>query len=240
MSTDSTNSPAQTSPLPLVACSGIEKFFQSGARRIEVLRGVDLSLATGQTLSIRGESGCGKSTLLNILAGIELPDGGSVTWQDRAIGDWRPTYLAKQRSRFLGFVFQSFYLIPELSALENVLLAARIAGQNLRHARTAAQTLLGELGLGERLHSRPDQLSGGERQRTAIARALINRPQLILADEPTGNLDERTAEAVMQQLLNLVKDHGTALILVTHHHGFAQMADVRFLMSGGKLLPNQA
>ncbi len=215
--------------------SGLEKRYRSGHREIDVLRGVSLSVRAGETISIRGESGSGKSTLLNLLAGIEVPDAGDVAWEGRSLLKLPESQRPRVRARFLGFVFQAFYLIPELNTLENVMLAARIAGLSLKEGRERAEQLLGELGLQERLRSRPDQLSGGERQRTAIARALVNRPQVLLADEPTGNLDERTSGRVMEQLLQAVQRHQAALVLVTHHAGFAAEAEQQFRLEEGLL-----
>lgn len=210
------------------------KSYQSGHRTIEVLSGVSLSVRAGETVSIRGESGSGKSTLLNLLAGIEAPETGEVFWNGQSLGEIPDSRRPRMRARYLGFVFQAFYLVPELNTLENVMLAARIAGQSLKEARARAEELLGELGLQERLSSRPEQLSGGERQRTALARALVNSPQVLLADEPTGNLDQRTAERVMEQLLGAVQRHRSALVLVTHHPGFAAATDRQFSLEGGR------
>lgn len=226
----------QESQQIVLKAQGLCKNYQSGPREINVLQGVDLELGAGETISIRGESGSGKSTLLNLLAGIEIADAGSVAWKGTSLTDIpvgkRPAF----RSSYLGFVFQSFYLIPELNTLDNVLLAARISGLTLAEGRKRAHALLDELGLADRLHSRPEQLSGGERQRTAIARALINQPEVILADEPTGNLDEHTAERVMEQLLSVVEQHKAALVLVTHHPGFASRASRTLKLVDGRLV----
>lgn len=221
---------------PDLEASGLEKRYRSGHREIEVLCGVSLAVRAGETISIRGESGSGKSTLLNLLAGIEVPDAGEVQWEGKSLLGLPEAQRPRKRARFLGFVFQAFYLIPELNTLENVTLAARISGLPLKEGRERAETLLGELGLQDRLKSRPDQLSGGERQRTAIARALVNRPRVLLADEPTGNLDERTSGRVMEQLMRAVQRHRTALVLVTHHPGFAAEAERQFNLEAGLLL----
>ncbi|MGC9450317.1 MAG: ABC transporter ATP-binding protein [Oceanipulchritudo sp.] len=223
-------------PSPVLHARGLRKSYRSGPREIHVLRGVDLSLAPGETVSVRGESGSGKSTLLNLLAGIEIPDTGEVRWEGTPLSSVPDAARPARRSAYLGFIFQAYYLIPELDALDNVLLAARIAGKPLREARERAGALLAELGMGGRLHSRPEQLSGGERQRTAIARALMNRPRVVLADEPTGNLDERTAGRVMDQLLQSVEAHRTALVLVTHHPGFAAAARKQYHLEEGRLV----
>lgn len=220
----------------VLEASDLRKAYQSGQRRIEVLQGIALSIGAGETISIRGESGSGKSTLLNLLAGIETPDTGDVAWEGQWLSHLPQSGRPARRSAFLGFVFQSFYLIPELNTLENVLIAARIAGLPMREARARALQLLEELGLEERLESRPEQLSGGERQRTAIARALINQPKVLLADEPTGNLDEHTAERVIEQLFSVVDHHRAALVLVTHHPGFAGRAQRQFHLEEGRLV----
>lgn len=219
----------------ILEASGLRKEYQSGHRKIEVLRGVDVSVRAGETISIRGESGSGKSTLLNLLAGIEVPDAGDVAWEGKSLLELPEAQRPRVRGRFLGFVFQAFYLIPELNTLENVTIAARIAGLSLKEGRARAEQLLTELGLQDRLRSRPDQLSGGERQRTAIARALVNRPSVLLADEPTGNLDERTSGRVMEQLMEAVQRHQAALVLVTHHPGFAAEAQQKFRLEEGLL-----
>jgi len=220
----------------ILRATDLAKNYRSGHREIHVLRGVSLSLEKGRTVSIRGESGSGKSTLLNLLAGIETPDAGEVFWNSTTLAALPEIRRPRLRSAFLGFVFQAFYLIPELNTLENLVLAARIAGLPLREGRDRARQLLDELGLGERLESRPDQLSGGERQRTAIARALVNQPEVILADEPTGNLDESTAGRVMDQLLEAVQRHRAALVLVTHHPGFSARTERQFHLVEGRLV----
>ena len=226
---------SETSQIILRA-EGLRKAYRSGQREIQVRDGVTLELGVGETISIRGESGSGKTTLLNILAGIETPDEGEVHWNGTSLKNLPESKRPVVRAGYLGFVFQSFYLIPELDALDNVLLAARIAGQSLKEARAKAEHLLDELGLGERLQSRPEQLSGGERQRTAIARALVNSPKLLLADEPTGNLDEKTAERVMEQLLAAVERHQTGLLLVTHHPGYAARTGRKYHLEEGRLV----
>ena len=220
----------------ILEARSLSKTYLSGPREIPVLKDVSLSISRGQTYSIRGESGSGKSTLLNLLAGIESPDTGEIYWNGTSLLDLPEAQRPKKRASYLGFVFQSFYLIPELNTLENVVLAARIAGKSPKEARGLAEHLLDELGLAERLQSRPDQLSGGERQRTAIARALVNKPEVLLADEPTGNLDERTAERVMEQLLAAVERHQAALLLVTHHPGYASRTGHCFHLEEGRLL----
>ncbi|MGF1483549.1 MAG: ABC transporter ATP-binding protein [Opitutales bacterium] len=219
---------------PLLEARALGKSFEGPSGRIEVLASVNLSVVAGESVSIRGESGAGKTTLLNLLAGLERPSSGSVYWQGEAIERRSAAWLARQRCRQIGLVFQSYYLMPELNAEENVLLPARMFGALTEERRERARELLRQVGLGERLRQRPAKLSGGERQRVAIARALINRPALLLADEPTGNLDEHTAEGVMQTFLRLVADERVSLILVTHNPAFAaQTARQLVLREGG-------
>jgi len=211
---------AACDPRPvLLEARGLRKTYPSGERRIEVLRGLDLQVRAGESVSVRGESGSGKSTLLNLFAGLDAPDAGEVLWQGRA------TLGAAERGVQLGIVFQSFYLIPEIDARANVLMAARIAGKLDAAARARADELLAKVGLGDRGHHLNSQLSGGERQRVAIARALMNCPRLLLADEPTGNLDERTGDAVIDLLVSLCRDTGTSLVLVTHNAAHAARCD---------------
>ena len=216
----------------VLRAEGIRKTYPSGDRRIEVLTGVDLSVGAGESVAIRGESGAGKSTLLNILAGLDACDTGTLFWGNETVD---PRTATRRRNRYLGMVFQSFYLIPELNALDNVLMPCRIGGTLNAAARRRARELLGNVGLSERAHHLPSQLSGGERQRVAVARALINGPLLLLADEPTGNLDERTGETVIEVLLGLCSSTGTALILVTHNAAHAAKTGRVLMLRAGQL-----
>lgn len=213
---------------PILQARGLHKSYASGARRLQVLRGVELTVLSGESVSIRGESGSGKSTLLNLLSGLDAPDAGELQWEGEA------TLSAARRGRLIGLVFQSFYLVPELDALDNVLLAARLQGPIGAAERARASDLLGRVGLADRTGHIPGKLSGGERQRVAIARALMNKPPLILADEPTGNLDEGSGEAIIDLLLALCAESGCALVLVTHNAAHANRCDRRlFLREGG-------
>ena len=214
---------------PVLSARGLKKSFPSGDALLEVLRGVDLDVAAGESVSIRGESGSGKSTLLNLLAGLDAPDSGTVAWGGSADTG------AGRRAAYLGMVFQSFYLVPELDAEANVLLARRILGGLDRAARGRARDLLGQVGLGGRAHHLPSQLSGGERQRVALARALMNGPRLVVADEPTGNLDERTGNGVVELLLGLCSSANAALILVTHNAAHAAKARRSLVLHAGVL-----
>jgi len=216
---------------PILSAKGVRKTYPSGDRMIEVLRGVDLEVLPGESVSIRGESGSGKSTLLNLFAGLDAPDTGSILWEQSPVLD------AAARSRLLGIVFQSFYLIPELDARANVLMARRICGKVDSAARQRAEELLAKVGLAERGHHLPAHLSGGERQRVAVARALMNQPKLILADEPTGNLDEHTGEAVIDLLVGLCAESSTALVLVTHNASHAAKASRHLRLHDGIFKP---
>ncbi len=224
----------------ILNAESLAKAFPSPNGDIQVLSHATLALEAGSSLSITGESGSGKTTLLNLLSGLETPDSGYVCWDNQGIDASRPSILAPKRGGFMGLVFQTYYLIPELDALQNVLFARRLIAKPNREDREWAQTLLEKVGLAERMQQLPSKLSGGERQRVAIARALVNRPRLILADEPTGNLDERTAENVMQILLGLCQTENVALLLVTHHAGFAAQTQYHQHLSEGVLYEQES
>ena len=198
------------------------KSFQGPDGAISVLNGVSFKLRRGESVSIRGESGSGKSTLLNVLSGLETSDVGELLWNGQQVSGRSLSWLAARRTNYIGFVFQSYYLAPELNALENVLLGARIAGRINSTVIDRAEALLKRVGMGHRLRHGSSKLSGGERQRVAVARALINDPPLVLADEPTGNLDEATGVAVMDLLLELAGEEAKSLVLVTHNPEFAK------------------
>ena len=219
----------------VLRAASVRKGFTVAGRRIEVLNGADLDLHAGESISIRGESGSGKTTLLNILSMLEQPDAGEVRWAGERVDHRRPVRLARRRGRHMGLVFQSYYLIPEINALENVLIAARVAGRTADRAR--ARQLLERVGLGGRMKASPTTLSGGERQRVAVARALMNRPPVILADEPTGNLDERTGAAIMDMLLAVTAEEGASLVLVTHNPAFAARTARQLMLTAGTLAP---
>ncbi len=213
--------------------AGVRKTYPSGDRTLAVLQGVDFSVSAGETVSIRGESGSGKSTLLNILAGLDRPDSGELFWGAEAAHQLSLSELTARRGRFLGMVFQSYYLIPELDAFANVLMGARMIGGVGAPERARAAALLKRVGLAERATHLPAQLSGGERQRVAVARALMNRPHVILADEPTGNLDERTGEEVISLLLEVCAEEKAALVLVTHNPGHAARCARHLVLHAG-------
>ncbi|MDR3228742.1 MAG: ABC transporter ATP-binding protein [Puniceicoccales bacterium] len=230
-------SPAAPSPpqIPVLSAVGLAKSFRTPRGMLPVIADVTLSVGAGEFASIRGGSGAGKTTLLQILGGLDRPDAGELYWGGELVSGRGNAFLAVRRATRIGFVFQAYHLVPELSALENILLAARIAGRDTGSAKAEALGLLDRVGLAERATHLPGQLSGGECQRVALVRALINRPPLILADEPTGNLDERTGEEIMSLLLDLTRTASVALVLVTHNADFASRAGRRFILRGGVL-----
>jgi ABC-type lipoprotein export system ATPase subunit len=199
------------------------------------LDGVDFALSPGESVSISGESGSGKSTLLNVLSGLERADSGQLFWEGKDVTKYPLSKLAAARTRFMGFVFQAYYLAPELNALENVLLGARIAGRIDTSVRERAEALLIRVGLKERIRHSSTKLSGGERQRVAVARAMVNDPLLVLADEPTGNLDESTGRAVMDLLMEIAEESQKSLILVTHNLDFAARTQRQLTLHLGKM-----
>lgn len=219
-----------------IEAEAIDKSYRVGVATLRVLEGIDLQVGEQEFLSIQGESGCGKTTLLNLLCGLESPDNGYVKWGGQSIESNRRDALAKRRSRFLGIVFQSYYLVPEIDVLQNVLMSSRIANGSIGTKDVEkARGLLERVGLGDRGVQMPNTLSGGERQRVAIARALMNDPRVLMADEPTGNLDERTGGRIMDLLQELCSDSRTALVLVTHNLEHAARADRRLTLTKGKL-----
>ena len=213
----------------------LRKSFPGADGVIPIFEGVDFALRRGESVSIRGESGSGKSTLLNVLSGLETAEAGELYWNEQAVHGRSLSWLAGRRTRFMGFVFQAYYLAPELNAMENVLLGARIAGRIDSTVRDRAEALLKRVGMGQRLKHSSTKLSGGERQRVAVARALINDPPLVLADEPTGNLDESTGQSVMELLLELTGGTGKSLVLVTHNPEFARRTERQLTLHLGAL-----
>ena len=223
----------------VLQAEGLSKSFSYEGGSIRVLDGAELSVDSGRSVSVRGESGCGKTTLLNLLARLETADSGTLSWQRESL-DPRTMPTAREasmRASFLGVVYQAYYLMPELNALENVMMAARIAGTADDEALDRTRHLLSRVGMEGRDRQLPTKMSGGERQRLAIARALLNRPRVILADEPTGNLDEKTAGAVMDLLLEACREEDASLVLVTHNVAFAQATDEALYLTEGSLGP---
>src|SRR5438128_3680553 len=206
--------------------------FRMGARRIEVLRGISMEIGRNEAVFLSGASGAGKTTLLYTLAGLERPESGSVEFEGRQLYGSGSASEARLRNQKMGFVFQGYFLLPELTALENVLLPAMIGR---RTTRSDAEESLASVGLGDRMQHLPAELSGGEQQRVAIARALTNDPDIIFADEPTGNLDSRTGNAIMDLLLNLARDRKKTLLVVTHDARLATRGDRQLHIKDGVL-----
>ncbi len=235
---------ASAAPAPVVSTEtvlravDVRQSFSIGARKLDVLRGITLEIAPGEATFLVGASGAGKTTLLYILAGLERPESGRVIFEGQSVYELGRRAQARLRNARMGFIFQGYFLLPELTALENVLLPAMIGGTNGRERRERAVESLREVGLGERLHHLPLELSGGEQQRVAIARALINDPSVIFADEPTGNLDSRAGGAVMDLLLALVREKRKTLLVVTHDLHLAARGDRTLEMRDGLLGDN--
>ena len=218
----------------ILSANAVKKTFTSpDGIAVDVLRGANLEIARGESVSLRGESGAGKTTFLNIIACLESPDSGEIFWNGGRCDNLSNSRQAAVRGAFMGFVFQNYCLVPELNAYENVCLASRIIGRFDKVARMRAHELLERVGLKDRQNHLPSQLSGGEKQRVAVARAVVNNPDIILADEPTGNLDESTGAEVMDMFLNLCAERRTALLLITHNPEFASRALRRVKLSGG-------
>ena len=219
----------------MIVVSDLRKSLRTGSTTVEILKGIDFTIARGEFAAIMGASGSGKSTLLGLLAGLDNPTSGSVTLNGTAISYLAEDKLAQLRGRTIGFVFQSYQLIPTLTALENVLLPYELNADG-GDGMTRAKALLTSVGLGDRLDHYPVQLSGGEQQRVALARAFVLRPPIVLADEPTGNLDTANGAHVLELLLNLNKTEGTTLVLVTHDPVLATYADRRIVLRDGLII----
>ena len=215
----------------------VAKGYGSGPARVEVLRGLDLTLRTGEMVAIVGESGVGKSTLLHLLGGLDRPDAGEYRFRGEAVFERPPDALAAFRGRHIGFVFQFHHLLPEFTALENVAMPLLIGRCRAGDAFGRAEALLAELGLGERLAHRPGALSGGEQQRVAVARALASSPRVLLADEPTGNLDFETGARLHDLLRRLNEERRLTVVVVTHNERLASACDRTLRLLGGRLEP---
>jgi lipoprotein-releasing system ATP-binding protein len=221
----------------LLRASGVEKAYVAAGQRLQVLRDLDIEVARGEMVAIVGASGVGKSTLLHVLGGLDRPDAGEVAVGDFAVRAADDAALVAFRNRHVGFVFQFHHLLPEFSALENVEMPLRIARVPAAAARPAAQRLLERVGLGDRLSHRPGMMSGGEQQRVAVARALVRQPSLLLADEPTGDLDERTADALHTLLREMHQEFGLTAVMATHNPRLAEQCDRVLRLEGGRLSP---
>lgn len=219
-----------------LSLTGVRKSYRQGVDRLDVLTGVDLKVAPGEVVALTAPSGSGKTTLLQIAGLLDRPDAGSVTLGGVDVSQMDDASRSRLRAKSLGFIFQFHHLLPEFTALENVVMPQIIGGVSRGVARARAAELLEALGLKERLRHRPAELSGGEQQRTAIARALANRPRLVLADEPTGNLDQDTARGVADTLLGLAHDTGVGMLIATHNQDLAKLMDRRLTLSGGVLI----
>ncbi len=217
----------------LITIKGLHKSFGRAKGAVDVLCGINLQVNEGETVAVLGASGVGKSTLLNIMGALDIPTSGEVFYRDKLITGLDDKKLAAFRNTFIGFVFQAHHLLPEFTAVENVMLPALIGGTERAEAEARAAELLGEVGLADRLTHKPGELSGGEQQRTAIVRALIQGPRVILADEPTGNLDTKTAEDVFELLLSINRTKKTAMVIVTHNEKLAAKMSRRVVMVDG-------
>ncbi len=221
---------------PLIQCHNLYKTYHDGKEDIEVLNGIELAIHPGNKIAVLGPSGSGKSTLLHLFGGLDAPSRGEVNILNE---NWQQLSEKKRcmlRNQHLGFIYQFHHLLPEFSALENVAMTLLIAGVNQNEARDKAEAMLTRVGLSQRLTHKPAQLSGGERQRVAIARALVHQPKLVLADEPTGNLDQSTASHIFDLLLEINADIDTALFIVTHDQELANKMDVKLRLLSGKLM----
>ncbi len=222
---------------PALLARGIAKSYRQGGRELPVLRCVDLAVAAGERVGIVGRSGAGKSTLLHILAGLSDPDAGTVAVRGQPLTAASAAGRARIRNAGMGFVYQFHHLLPDFSALENVAMPLMVGGERFADAAAKARAMLGRVGLADRLGHRPDELSGGERQRVAVARALVSSPAVVLADEPTGSLDEASAEAVLAAMAELAASAGAAIVYVSHDRDLAERVDRSLVLVDGMLRP---
>jgi lipoprotein-releasing system ATP-binding protein len=220
---------------PALQAVGLSRHFDDGEKRIDVLKGLDLTVGRGESVAVVGESGVGKSTLLHLLGALDRPDGGTVSIGGQGLFDLSAAELAKVRNRSVGFVFQFHHLLGDFDAVENVMMPLLIQGRSRSQARSRAVELLERVGLGQRLQHRPGQLSGGEQQRVAVARSVAASPPVVLADEPTGNLDPATAHDVQELLLEIQREAGCALVVATHSGALADVLDRKLRLSAGVL-----
>jgi len=222
---------------PLIEARGLKKSYMSGERLLTVIDGLDLTVSAGETVAIVGASGTGKSTLLHLLGGIDRPSAGEILFEGRRLDALSATALARYRNAAVGFVFQFHFLMPDFTALENVQMPLLLGGERSGPAARRAAELLADIGLADRGHHRPGELSGGEQQRVAIARAIARSPQLLLADEPTGNLDRGTGEAIFALLQRLNRERGLTMVVVTHNRELAIACGRTLTLEGGRFAP---
>ena len=224
----------------LLSCQNITKFYQEGTQQTKVLKQVSFSMQPSELVAIVGSSGSGKSTLLHTLGGLDQPSSGEVFIKGQSLQQMTPNALAKLRNQYLGFVYQFHHLMADFTALENVMMPMLIGQQNKTEAQERAEQILSAVGLQHRISHRPSALSGGERQRVAIARALVNNPALVLADEPTGNLDHKTTESIFELIQQLNQEKQIAFLLVTHDLNLAEKLNRRLIMQDGVLCEENA
>jgi lipoprotein-releasing system ATP-binding protein len=222
---------------PILVAQELEREYRMGPEPVRVLRGVSLAVNAGESIAIIGASGVGKSTLLHLLGTLDRPSAGHVLWDGADVSGWSDAALARLRRTHVSFIFQFYNLLGEMTALENAMLPALIQRASIPEARERAAAALQEVGLADRQSHRPGELSGGEQQRVAIARALVGRPRLILADEPTGNLDPKTSEVIWDLFLRLQAEHHLAFVIATHNHELARKADRGYRLVDGRAVP---
>jgi lipoprotein-releasing system ATP-binding protein len=222
---------------PLIRIKDVQKSFVTNGNRVDVLRGIDLDISEGEMVAIVGASGVGKSTLLHVMGTLERPDDGEVLYRGESVFTYDEQRLASFRNQTVGFVFQFHHLLPEFNALENTMMPGLIKGANRKETYERAEAILIRVGLGDRLRHHVGELSGGEQQRVAVARSLVLKPSILLADEPTGNLDARTGESIHDLLISLNRDDGITAVIVTHNMDLANKLSRRVTLVDGKAMP---